>query len=58
MKKADSLHDKAEKAMKKAVLGVIEQHKRDGRPLAIWEDEKVKYISANEALKSYKNKDI
>ena len=34
--------DKAETAMKKAVKKVVAQHKKDGRPLAVWENGKVK----------------
>jgi hypothetical protein len=51
-----SLSDMAERAMKEAVFRVIMQHKTDRRPLAIWKDEKVVYISAEEALKDYDNK--
>jgi hypothetical protein len=51
-----SLSDMAERAMKEAVFRVIMQHKTDGRPLAIWKDEKVVYISAEEALKDYDTK--
>ncbi len=36
--------DKAEAAMKKAVRKVVAQHKKDGRPLAVWEKGKVKKI--------------
>jgi len=35
MKKRISLQDKAEAALKKAVRGVVERHKKSGRPLAI-----------------------
>jgi hypothetical protein len=51
MKKRLSLNDKAFLALKEAVREVIERHKKSGRPLAIWEDGKVKYISAAQALK-------
>jgi hypothetical protein len=40
MKKRMSLQDKAEAALKKAVRGVVERHKKTGRPLAIWENGK------------------
>jgi len=40
-----SLHDKAEAALKKAVRQVVEQHKKTGRPLAVWIHDKVAYIS-------------
>jgi len=33
-------------AMKKAVKKVVVQHKKDGRPLAVWENGKVVRISA------------
>jgi hypothetical protein len=49
MKKRLSLQDKAEIAMREAVLKVIERHKKDGRPLAVWDNGKVRYISAAEA---------
>ncbi len=45
MKKRLTLHQKAELAMKKAVKKVIEQHKKDGRPIVVWEDGKVKKIT-------------
>ncbi len=44
MKKRMTILDKAEVAMKKAVKKVVAQHKKDGRPLAIWEDGRVKRI--------------
>ena len=47
MKKRISLQDKAEAALKKAVRGVVERHKKSGRPLAIWENGKTVRISAN-----------
>lgn len=37
--------------MKEAVRKVIERHKETGRPLAVWENGKVRYISAAEALR-------
>ncbi len=46
MKKRLSLHDKAERAMKKAIRGVVAKHKKSGRPLAVWEHGKVKKITA------------
>lgn len=45
MKKRMSLQDKAEAALKKAVRGVVERHKKTGRPLAIWENGKTVLIS-------------
>lgn len=47
MKKRMSLEDKAEAALKEAVKEVVEKHKKSGRPLSIWENGKVKYISAD-----------
>ena len=46
MKKRMSLQDKAEAALKKAVRQVIEQHKKSGLPLAVWENGKTVWISA------------
>ncbi len=46
MKKRMTLLDKAEAAMKKAVKKVVAQHKKDGRPLAVWKDGKVKKVLA------------
>lgn len=45
MKKRMSLQDKAEAALKKAVRGVVDRHKRSGRSLAIWENGKTVRIS-------------
>ena len=47
MKKRMSLQDKAEAALRKAVRGVVERHKKTGRPLAIWENGKIVHISPN-----------
>ena len=44
MKKRMTILDKAEAAMKKAVKKVVAQHKKDGRPLAVWDHGKVKKI--------------
>ncbi len=46
MKKRMTILDKAEAAMKKAVRKVVAQHRKDGRPLAVWEKGKVKKIKA------------
>jgi hypothetical protein len=46
MKKRLTLQDKAELAMKKAVRKVVAQHKKDGRPLVVGEDGKVKKVAA------------
>ncbi|MDD5259242.1 MAG: hypothetical protein PHD29_04700 [bacterium] len=40
-----SIQDKAVLAMKAAVRGVIKQHRETGRPLAIWKDGRVVWIS-------------
>jgi len=47
MRKKTSLNDKAIAAMKAAIKGVIAQHKKTGRPLPVWENGKLKYISPN-----------
>jgi len=46
MKRRMTIQDKAEAAMKKAVKKVVDQHKRDGQPLAVWENGKVKKVKA------------
>lgn len=45
MKKKLSLQDKAFLALKQAVKGVVEQHKKSGRPLAVWLNGKVVQVS-------------
>ena len=45
MRKRMSLHKKAEAALKKAVREVVKQHKKTGRPLAIWKNGKTVRIS-------------
>lgn len=47
MKARMSLQDKAEAALKKAVREVVEQHKKTGRPLAVWKNGKTVRISPN-----------
>jgi len=42
-KKSDSLADQAVAAMKDAVRGVVEDHRRRNRPLATWRNGKVVY---------------
>lgn len=54
MKKRLSLQDKAMLALKEAVKEVIENHRKSGRPLPIWKNGKVKYISAAQALKKWR----
>ncbi len=51
MKKRLSLQDKAELALKKAIREVIERHKQNGRPLAVWRNGKVVKISASRLLR-------
>ncbi len=46
MKKRLTILDKAELAMKEAIKKVVKQHKKDGRPLAVWKDGRVKKIPA------------
>jgi len=45
MKKRVSMQDKAEIAFKKAVHEVVEDHKRTGRPLSVWQNGKVVRVS-------------
>ena len=47
MKTVEALHKKAKIALKKAVDEVIERHKHTGRPLAIWRNGKVTWVSAS-----------
>lgn len=47
MKKRMTLQDKAMAAMKKAVKEVVEQHKKSGRPLAIWKNGRTVMLSAD-----------
>ena len=44
MRKKATILDKAEAAMKEAIKKVVAQHKKDGRPLVVWENGKVKKI--------------
>jgi len=39
------LQQKAFKAFKEAIRGVVEDHKRDGRPLSVWRNGKVLRLS-------------
>lgn len=47
------LHEEAIQAMREAVWGVIQEHKRLGRPLVVWRDGKVVRISPEEAEVEY-----
>jgi hypothetical protein len=44
-----SLADKAMLALTSAVAKVVENHRRQGKPLAVWRDGKAVWISATEA---------
>jgi len=59
MKKRLSLHDKALLAMREAVREVIERHKKENLPLAVWyyKKQKVTLISPQAALRRY-NKEM
>ena len=59
MKKRLSLRDKALLAMRQAVRGVIEQHRKAKLPLAVWDRkaQKVVFISPQAALRRY-NKEL
>lgn len=59
MKKRLSLHDKALLAMREAVREVIERHKKQKLPLAVWDwkAQKVAFISPEAALRKY-NKEV
>ncbi len=45
MKKRITLQDKAELAMKSAIRQVVEDHKKSGRPLAVWKNGRTIQIS-------------
>jgi len=47
MKKRLSMQDKAELAMKVAAQKVVADHKKTGRPLAIWKDGKAVNVSVH-----------
>jgi hypothetical protein len=55
MKKRLSLHDKALLALREAVKEVIEEHKKEKRPLAVWDwkANKVVFISPAAALREF-----
>lgn len=44
-KKRMTIQDKAFEALKEAVKGVVKRHKETGRPLAVWRNGKVVWIS-------------
>lgn len=45
-----TLQVKALKALREAVLEVVEQHKRSKRPLAVWRNGKAAKVSASRLL--------
>ena len=47
MKREITMQDKAELAMKSAIRQVVAEHKKSGRPLAVWKNGKTVRISAN-----------
>ncbi len=54
MKKRLTLNDKAFLALKEAVREVVENHKKTGRPLAIWKNGKAVMVPANKVLQRSK----
>ncbi len=54
MKKRLTLGDKAFLALKEAVREVVENHKKTGRPLAIWRNGKAVMVSVSKALQRAK----
>ncbi|UCB57754.1 MAG: hypothetical protein JSV30_04020 [Candidatus Omnitrophota bacterium] len=44
------LQKKAEKAIKEAVRKVVEEHRRKGEPLVIWQKGKVKLVPPTQQL--------
>jgi len=47
-----TLSSKAEKALRRAVRGVVEEHQRTGQPIVVWRAGKVVRISANRLLRN------
>lgn len=45
------LHAGANKAIKEAVRGVLEEHKRLGEPVVIWRDGKIAKVPASQLLR-------
>ncbi len=54
MTKRKTLQDKALIALKQAVKGVVESHRKSGRPLAVWKNGKVARISVKGVQKNEK----
>jgi len=46
----ESIHAKAEKAFKEAVVETIRDHYRTGDPLAIWRNGRVQWVRAEKLL--------
>ena len=42
------LHNKAEKAMREAVLKLVKEYKKTGTPLSFWKNGKVIHLSAKQ----------
>lgn len=49
-----ALQAKAFKALKEAVREVVEEHRRTGRPLAVWRNGKVMKVSASQFLQKHR----
>ena len=47
MKRGITIQDKAVLAIKSAIRQVVAEHKKSGRPLAIWKNGKMARIAAN-----------
>ncbi len=58
MKTRRTLQDKAMLALQQAVKNVIKKHKQTGQTLAIWEKDKVIEISADQALRRNKKRNL
>jgi len=50
MKRRMTLQDKAEAALKKAVKEVIKNHKKSGRPLAVWKNGKTVWMPVSKII--------
>ena len=49
-----TLQDKAFAALKEAVKEVVERHKKEDRPLAVWKDGKVKLVKPWNVLSPFR----
>ena len=43
-----SLGEMAEEALKKAVARVVEEHRKSGKPLAVWRDGEIVHVPADQ----------